>query len=106
MGAGKSATGAIEFLGQFDSYQLGSGFTGSYYLYLDYSGPIDLVGYVYTSKAPRQKPRYIMESQRNNCAPASDGEYVVVRDRSGARAGFDEPGSGRYTLSLNQTACP
>ena len=41
-----------------------------------------------------------------NCAPLSPATLLVVRDRGLARAGFDEEGSGRYTLELSSTPCP
>ena len=82
-------------------------------MHLDYSGPIDLVAFVFASTDIGEPPLAVLEPQKNNCVPVQAGAFVLVRDRSsgstvegpGARAGFDEPGSGQYTLSL-LGSCP
>ncbi|GAB5603121.1 hypothetical protein FJNA_16470 [Thermus sp. FJN-A] len=92
--------GAIEFIGEFDRYNVSSA-TG--YLRLSYAGPLDLVALLYNSPEDLY-PRTLDPVM--NCALVSPATLLVVRDRGLARAGFDEEGSGRYTLSLSGTPCP
>ena len=92
--------GAIEFLGEFDRYNV-SGASG--YLRLSYSGPLDLVALLYLSP---QDPNPVRLDPVVSCAQVSPAVLLVVRDRGQARAGFDEPNSGQYTLTLNNTRCP
>ncbi|MGC8967847.1 MAG: hypothetical protein ACP5JV_05930 [Thermus sp.] len=95
-----SVQGAIEFIGEFDRYNVASA-TG--YLRLSYTGPLDLVALLYNG--PRDLyPRTL--DPVASCAPVALAALLVVRDRGLARAGFDEEGSGRYTLSLSSTPCP
>jgi len=92
--------GAIEFVGEFDRYNVASA-TG--YLSLTYSGPLDLVALLYNGPNdayPRTLDPVV------NCAPIAPATLLVVRDRGLARAGFDEPLSGRYTLEISGTPCP
>jgi hypothetical protein len=92
--------GAIEFVGEFDRYNVASA-TG--YLRLTYSGPLDLVALLYNGPNdayPRTLDPVV------NCAPIAPATLLVVRDRGLARAGFDEPLSGRYTLEISDTPCP
>ena len=104
-GQGESFTfgtkvGAIEFVGEFDRYNVASA-TG--YLRLTYSGPLDLVALLYNGPNdayPRKLDPVV------NCAPIAPATLLVVRDRGLARAGFDEPLSGRYTLEISDTPCP
>ncbi|AEB12806.1 hypothetical protein Marky_2081 [Marinithermus hydrothermalis DSM 14884] len=110
---GVPVTGAIEFLGEFDTYTIDPNLPSGRFLHLDYSGPIDLVAFVFASTDTGEPPLAVLEPQKNNCVPVQAGTFVLVRDRSsgstvegpGARAGFDEPGSGQYTLSL-LGSCP
>ncbi len=95
-----TVTGAIEFLGEFDRYDVASA-TG--YLRLSYSGPLDLVALLYGSPSD---PTPLALDSVYACAPISPATLLVVRDRGLARAGFDEEGSGRYTLELSNTPCP
>lgn len=95
-----TVTGAIEFLGEFDSYNVASA-TG--YLRLSYQGPLDLVALLYTG--PADLTPLTLDAVAS-CAPVSPAVLLVVRDRGLARAGFDEEGSGRYTLSLSSDPCP
>ncbi len=95
-----SQQGAIEFLGEFDRYDV-SGATG--YLRFTYTGPLDLVALLYRSPAD---PNPVRLDPVVRCAPVSPAVLLVVRDRALARAGFDEPGSGQYTLALSSTPCP
>nr|BAL57671.1 hypothetical conserved protein [uncultured Deinococcota bacterium] len=92
--------GAVEFIGEFDRYNVASA-TG--YLRLDYIGPLDLVALLYNGPGDSY-PRILDPVQ--NCAPVSPATLLVVRDRGLARAGFDEEGSGRYRLELSSTPCP
>jgi hypothetical protein len=92
--------GAIEFVGEFDRYNVASA-TG--YLRFTYSGPLDLVALLYNGPNdayPRTLDPVV------NCAPIAPATLLVVRDRGLARAGFDEPLSGRYTLEISDTPCP
>jgi len=92
--------GAIEFVGEFDRYNVASA-TG--YLRFTYSGPLDLVALLYNGPNdayPRTLDPVV------NCAPIAPATLLVVRDRGLARAGFDEPLSGRYTLEISGTPCP
>jgi hypothetical protein len=92
--------GAIEFVGEFDRYNVASA-TG--YLRLAYTGPLDLVAFLYNGPNdayPRTLDPVV------NCAPIAPATLLVVRDRGLARAGFDEPLSGRYTLEISGTPCP
>ncbi|WP_232822452.1 hypothetical protein [Thermus sediminis] len=91
--------GAIEFVGEFDRYNVASA-TG--YLRFAYTGPLDLVALLYN--APDDPNPRVLDPVVN-CAPISPAILLVVRDRGLARAGFDEPGSGRYTLEISNT-CP
>ncbi|WP_234508325.1 MULTISPECIES: hypothetical protein [Thermus] len=93
-------TGAIEFVGEFDRYNVNSA-TG--YLRFAYAGPLDLVALLYNGHGDLY-PRVL--DPVVNCAPVSPATLLVVRDRGWARAGFDEEGSGRYTLTLSDTPCP
>jgi hypothetical protein len=92
--------GAIEFIGEFDRYNVASA-TG--YLRFTYTGPLDLVALLYNG--PNDLYPRTLDPVRN-CAQVSPATLLVVRDRGLARAGFDEEGSGRYTLSLSGTPCP
>lgn len=92
--------GAIEFVGEFDRYNVASA-TG--YLRFTYSGPLDLVALLYNGPNDAY-PRTL--DPVANCAPIAPATLLVVRDRGLARAGFDEPLSGRYTLEISDTPCP
>jgi len=92
--------GAIEFVDDFDRYDVA---TATGYLRFTYSGPLDLVALLYN--APND-PNPRMLDPVVNCAPISPATLLVVRDRGRARAGFDEEGSGRYTLEISNTPCP
>jgi hypothetical protein len=92
--------GAIEFVGEFDRYNVASA-TG--YLRLTYSGPLDLVALLYNG--PNDAYPRVLDPVAN-CAPIASATLLVVRDRGLARAGFDEPLSGRYTLEISGTPCP
>ena len=92
--------GAIEFVGEFDRYNVASA-TG--YLRFTYSGPLDLVALLYNGPNDAY-PRTL--DPVANCAPIAPATLLVVRDRGRARAGFDEPLSGRYTLEISDTPCP
>lgn len=104
-----SLSGAIELLGEFDLYDLSMA-PASQYLYLDYRGPLDLVALVYTGPS---NPLILEATPGFNCVAVGGATQVMVRDRStgstvagpGARAGFDQDGSGRYTLTL-LSGCP
>jgi hypothetical protein len=93
--------GAIEFVGEFDRYNLASA-TG--YLRFTYSGPLDLVALLLYNGLNDAYPRVL--DPVANCAPIAPATLLVVRDRGLARAGFDEPLSGRYTLEISGTPCP
>ena len=95
-----SKQGAIEFVGEFDRYNVASA-TG--YLRLTYSGPLDLVALLYLSP---EDPNPLTLDPVVNCAKISPATLLVVRDRGLARAGFDEDDSGRYTLEISGTPCP
>ncbi len=104
---GASVSGAIELLGEQDSYLVGTG-----YLYLQASGAgaAFLVADVYsaqTAGAPKQQTLSVGDT---NCVPVTNGQFVLVHTRGNppAYAGFDEDGSLRYTLTLyqDQTSCP
>ena len=92
--------GAIEFVGEFDRYNV-SAATG--YLYFTYSGPLDLVALLYLSSQDRSP---LVLDPVMNCAPISPATLLVVRDRGLARAGFDEENSGRYQLEISSDRCP
>jgi len=92
--------GAIEFVGEFDRYNVASA-TG--YLRFTYSGPLDLVALLYSG--PNDAYPRVLDPVVN-CAPIAPATLLVVRDRGLARAGFDEEGSGRYTLEISGTPCP
>ncbi len=92
--------GAIEFVGEFDRYDVSS---ANGYLRLVYAGPLDLVALLYNGPNDLY-PRTLDPVQ--NCAEVAPATLLVVRDRGLARAGFDEEGSGRYTLELSSTPCP
>lgn len=92
--------GAIEFVGEFDRYNVASA-TG--YLRLTYSGPLDLVAFLYNG--PNDAYPRVLDPVVN-CAPIASATLLVVRDRGLARAGFDEEGSGHYTLEISGTPCP
>ena len=93
--------GAIEFVGEFDRYNVASA-TG--YLRFTYSGPLDLVALLLYNGLNDAYPRVL--DPVANCAPIAPATLLVVRDRGLARAGFDEEGSGRYTLEISGTPCP
>lgn len=95
-----TVVGAIELLGEFDRYDVSS---ANGYLRLAYAGPLDLVALLYNG--PDDLYPRALDPVRN-CAPLSPATLLVVRDRGLARAGFDEEGSGRYTLELSSTPCP
>ena len=92
--------GAIEFVGEFDRYDVSSA-TG--YLRLTYSGPLDLVALLYTGPSD---PSPLVLDPVMACAPISPATLLVVRDRGLSRAGFDEENSGRYRLEISSTPCP
>ncbi|WP_243028362.1 hypothetical protein [Thermus albus] len=92
--------GAIEFVGEFDRYDVSSA-TG--YLRLTYSGPLDLVALLYTGPSD---PSPLVLDPVMACAPISPATFLVVRDRGLVRAGFDEGNSGRYRLEISSTPCP
>lgn len=92
--------GAIEFARQFDRYDVSQA-TG--YLRLSYRGPLDLVALLY--RGPGDPAPRTLDPVRN-CAPLDRATLLVVRDRALVRAGFDEEGSGRYTLELSPRPCP
>ncbi|WP_114313991.1 hypothetical protein [Thermus caldifontis] len=92
--------GAIEFVDEFDRYNVSSA-TG--YLRFTYSGPLDLVALLYLSP---QDPSPLVLDPVRNCAPVSPATLLVVRDRDLSRAGFDEENSGRYRLEISSTPCP
>ncbi len=92
--------GAIEFVGEFDRYNVASA-TG--YLRLTYAGPLDLVALLYNGP---NDPYPRMLDRKVNCAPIAPATLLVVRDRGLSRAGFDEENSGRYTLAISPTPCP
>jgi len=91
--------GAIEFVGEFDRYNV-SAATG--YLRFTYAGPLDLVALLYLSP---QDPSPLVLDPVMNCVPISPATLLMVRDRGLARAGFDEENSGRYQLEISLT-CP
>jgi len=93
--------GAIEFVGEFDWYNVAVA-PATEYLRFTYSGPLDLVALLYN--APND-PNPRMLDPVVNCAPISPATLLVVRDRGRARAGFDEEGSGRYTLEISDAPC-
>lgn len=97
---GGTRQGAIEFVGEFDRYNV-AGALG--YLRFTYAGPLDLVALLYLSA---NDPSPLTLDPVMNCAPVSPATLLVVRDRGLARAGFDEEGSGRYTLTLLSSPCP
>ncbi|BDG17159.1 hypothetical protein [Thermus brockianus] len=68
-----------------------------------YTGPLDLVALLYNSREDLY-PRVL--DPVVSCAPMSPARLLVVRDRGLVRAGFNEEGSGRYTLTLSSTPCP
>jgi hypothetical protein len=88
-------------VGEFDRYNVASA-TG--YLRFTYSGPLDLVALLYNGPTKIAYPRVL--DPVVNCAPIAPATRLVVRDRGLARAGFDEPLSGRYTLEISGTPCP
>lgn len=92
--------GAIEFVGEFDRYDVSS---ARGYLRFTYSGPLDLVALLYSSS---QDPSPLSLDSVLNCAPISPATLLVVRDRGLVRAGFDEENSGRYRLEISTTPCP
>jgi len=94
-----SVQGAIEFVGEFDRYDVASVPPGTY-LRLRYSGPLDLVALLYAGPGDNY-PRVLDPVQ--NCAEVAPATLLVVRDRGLARAGFDEEGSGRYILELSSS---
>jgi len=92
--------GAIEFVGEFDRYDVASA-TG--HLRLSYVGPLDLVALLYNG--PNDAYPRVLDSVMR-CAPISPATFLVVRDRGLSRAGFDEEGSGRYRLEISDAPCP
>lgn len=92
--------GAIEFVGEFDWYNV-SGAQG--YLRLTYAGPLDLVALLYLSP---QDPSPLVLDPVMNCVLVSPATLLVVRDRGLSRAGFDEENSGQYRLEFSSTPCP
>jgi hypothetical protein len=92
--------GAIEFVDDFDRYDVA---TATGYLRFTYSGPLDLVALLYNA---HEDPNPRVLDPVVNCAPIAPATRLVVRDRGRARAGFDEPLSGRYTLEISDTPCP
>ncbi|WP_105317462.1 hypothetical protein [Thermus tenuipuniceus] len=92
--------GAIEFVGEFDRYNV-SAATG--YLRFTYSGPLDLIALLYLSS---QDSSPLVLDPVMNCAPISPATLLVVRDRGLSRAGFDEGNSGQYRLEISSTPCP
>ncbi|MGQ9753202.1 MAG: hypothetical protein ACUVQD_00800 [Thermaceae bacterium] len=91
--------GAIEFLDDVDVYDVSK---AQGYLRFSYSGPLDLVALLYSAPDDRYPIRL---DPVVSCAPVSPAVLLVVRDRGMARAGFDEEGSGRYTLTIDGTSC-
>ena len=104
---GESKTGAIELVDEEDAYVL-TGFTGTAYLHLTASGASKtwLVADVYESDNPRAKLLRTLEPDGLNCTPVSAGYFILLRTHGNAVAGFDEPDSLQYTLTLDTTACP
>ena len=100
----QSKTGAIEFVGEQDAYTLKS--TG--YLHLAASGAANawLVADVYADAAPKADKLLTLEPDGLNCAPVSNGYFVLLHTHGNAAAGFDEPGSLQYTLTLDNAGCP
>ncbi|MFN3179861.1 MAG: hypothetical protein ACK41R_06920 [Thermus sp.] len=98
--ASGSRQGAIEFVGEFDRYDVS---TATGYLRFTYSGPLDLVALLYLSP---QDPSPLVLDPVVNCADISPTTLLVVRDRGQARAGFDEENSGRYRLEISSNPCP
>lgn len=97
---GGTQYGAIELAGEFDQYNVASA-TGN--LRFTYTGPLDLVALLYLS--PTDVSPLVLDPVMN-CTPISPATLLVVRDRGLARAGFDEPGSGRYVLEISSAPCP
>lgn len=99
-----SKTGAIEFVGEHDAYTL----SGTGYLHLDASGAANawLVAEVYEDAAPGADKLLTLEPDGLSCARVSAGYFVLLRAHGDAAAGFDEPGSLQYTLTLDNTSCP
>ncbi len=93
--------GAIEFVGEFDRYDVASA-TG--YLRLSYVGPLDLVALLYNG--PNDPYPRMLDYSHMKCAPISPATLLVVRDRGLSRAGFDEENSGRYRLEISDAPCP
>ena len=92
--------GAIEFVGEFDRYDVSR---AEGFLRFTYSGPLDLVALLYLSP---QDPSPLVLDPVRNCAPISPATLLVVRDRGLVRAGFDEPNSGQYRLEISSLPCP
>lgn len=91
--------GAIEFVGEFDRYNVAS---ARGYLRLTYLGPLDLVVLLYNGPNdayPRTLDPVV------NCAPIAPATLLVVRDRGLSLAGFDEENSGRYRLEISSIPC-
>ncbi len=102
---GNSVSGAIELLGEQDSYLVGTGYL---YLQANGAGAAFLVADVYSAQTPGSPKVQSLSVGDTNCVPVSNGQIVYVRGRGNAYAGFDEDGSLRYTLTLyqDQTSCP
>ncbi|WP_018110833.1 hypothetical protein [Thermus igniterrae] len=99
---GGTKEGAIEFVGEFDRYDV-AGAPRDLNLRFVYTGPLDLVALLYPSA---DDPSPLTLDPVMNCAPISPATLLVVRDRGLVRAGFNEVGSGRYTLTLSSSPCP
>ena len=103
---GQSVTGAIEIVGEHDAYTIAN----NGYLTLQGSGAAVsfLVADIYQSEEPKAPKLATLEPDQpeTGCAAVSKGQLIVVRGRGDSYAGFDEPGSMQYTLTLSNTPCP
>lgn len=99
---GEPLSGAIEFLNEVDTYIT----KGEGYLRLEASGSgvAWLTADVYEARAAGSPKVAGLEPGDERCVPA--GAYVMVRTRGNQAAGFDEPESLRYTLTLTSASCP
>jgi len=94
---GGSRTGALEFLGEVDTYIIGK--DGTLSLSAGGSGYAWIVADVYTSNETGSSKVKTLEP--GNAYPVKGGDYIWVHARGHVAAGFNEPESFQYTLTLN-----
>ena len=93
--------GALEFVGEIDGYRVVE--DGYLELWASGSGAAWIVADVYAARTTGS-PKLATLEPGGPGYPVAAGNYVLVRARGNAAAGFDEPESFQYTLILSVAA--